>query len=90
MIEGFISLRFLDILDILLVAFLMYQLFVLIKGTVAINIFVGLFSVYLFWQLVNALNMDLLSTILGQFMGVGVIALKTCEPSDCGIISDNC
>jgi diadenylate cyclase len=75
MIEGFITLRFLDILDILLVAFLMYQIFLLIKGTVAINIFVVIFSVYLFWQLVQALNMDLLSTILGQFMGVGVIAL---------------
>ncbi|PLX15180.1 MAG: TIGR00159 family protein [Salinivirgaceae bacterium] len=75
MIEGFITLRFLDILDILLVAFLMYQIFILIKGTVAINIFVVIFSVYLFWQLVQALNMDLLSTILGQFMGVGVIAL---------------
>lgn len=75
MIEAFISIRFLDILDILLVALLMYQIFVLIKGTVAINIFVGIFSVYLFWQLVKALNMDLLSTILGQFMGVGVVAL---------------
>lgn len=75
MIEAFISLRFLDILDIVLVALLMYQIFILIKGTVAINIFVGIFSVYLFWQLVKALNMDLLSTILGQFMGVGVVAL---------------
>lgn len=75
MTEGFITLRFLDILDILLVAFLMYQIFLVIKGTVAINIFVVIFSVYLFWQLVKALNMDLLSTILGQFMGVGMIAL---------------
>ncbi|HKK59572.1 MAG TPA: diadenylate cyclase [Salinivirga sp.] len=75
MIEGFISLRFLDILDILLVAFLMYQIFLVIKGSVAINIFVVIFSVYLFWQLVEALEMDLLSTILGQFMGVGLIAL---------------
>lgn len=75
MVEGFISLRFLDILDILLVAYLMYQIFLVIKGTVAINIFVVIFSVYLFWQLVEALEMDLLSTILGQFMGVGLIAL---------------
>ncbi len=75
MVEGFISLRFLDILDILLVAFLMYEIFLLIRGTVAINIFVVIFSVYLFWRLVEALNMDLLSSILGQFMGVGMIAL---------------
>lgn len=75
MIEAFITLRFLDILDILLVALMMYQIFLLIKGTVAINIFIVIFSVYLLWQLVQALNMDLLSTILGQFMGVGMIAL---------------
>lgn len=75
MINAFITLRFLDILDILLLAFLMYQLFMVIKGTVAINIFVGIFSVYLVWQLVRALHMELLSTVLGQFMGVGVIVL---------------
>jgi uncharacterized protein (TIGR00159 family) len=47
----------------------------LIRGTVAINIFIALFSIYLFWLLVKALNMQLLSSILGQFIGVGVIAL---------------
>lgn len=71
----FITIRFLDIIDIFLVAFLMYQIYMIIRGTVAINIFVGIFSVYLLWLLVKALNMSLLSTILGQFIGVGVIAL---------------
>ena len=71
----FISLRFLDILDILLVAFLLYQLYMLIRGTVAINIFVGIFSVYLLWLIVRALDMQLLGNILSQFIGVGVIAL---------------
>jgi len=71
----FIHVRILDILDILLVAFLFYQLYRLIRGTVAINIFVGIFAVYLFWLLVKALDMELLSSILGQFIGVGVIAL---------------
>jgi uncharacterized protein (TIGR00159 family) len=47
----------------------------LIKGTVAINIFVAIFSIYLFWLIVKALNMQLLSTILGQVIGVGIIAL---------------
>ncbi len=71
----FISIRFLDLIDIFLVAFLMYQIYMIIRGTVAINIFVGIFSVYLLWLIVKALNMNLLSTILGQFIGVGVIAL---------------
>jgi uncharacterized protein (TIGR00159 family) len=75
MITAFITIRFLDILDILLVAFLLYQIYNLIRGTTAINIFIGIFSLYLLWLLVKALNMDLLSSILGQVIGVGVIAL---------------
>ncbi len=71
----FLSIRFLDIVDIVLVAFLLYQLYMLIKGTVAMRIFVGIFSIYLFWLLVKAMNMTLLGTILGQIIGVGVIAL---------------
>ena len=75
MITAFITLRFLDILDILLVALLLYQIYNLIKGTTAINIFIGIFSLYLLWLIVKALNMSLLSSILGQVIGVGVIAL---------------
>ncbi len=71
----FLSIRFLDIVDIVLVAFLLYQLYMLIKGTVAMRIFVGIFSIYLFWLLVKAMNMTLLGSILGQIIGVGVIAL---------------
>ncbi len=72
---AFITVRFLDILDIFLVALLLYQLYRLIKGTVAFNIVIGLFSLYLFWLVVRALNMELLGSIMGQFIGVGVLAL---------------
>jgi diadenylate cyclase len=72
---AFITIRFLDILDIILVAFLLYQLYRLIKGTVAFNIVIGLFSLYLFWLVVRALDMELLGSIMGQFIGVGIIAL---------------
>ena len=71
----FITLRWLDALDILLVAFLIFQLYKIVKGTVAIRIFLGIFSIYLFWKIVEALKMELLTEILGQFIGVGVIAL---------------
>lgn len=71
----FIKLGTFDILDILLVAYILFMLYRLIRGTVAINIFVGIFLFYMFWLLVKALNMELISSILGQFIGVGVIAL---------------
>ena len=75
MLPAFITIRVLDFLDIILVAVLLYQLYRLIRGTVAINIFIGIFIVYLFWLVVKALNMELISTIFGQVIGVGVIAL---------------
>ncbi len=75
MINLFITVRFLDIIDILLFAILLYQVFKLLRGTAAIGIFAGVFSLYLIWLFVKALNMHLLSSILGQFIGVGVIAL---------------
>jgi uncharacterized protein (TIGR00159 family) len=72
---AFITVRFLDILDIFLVAFLLYQIYRLIKGTVAFNIVIGLFFLYLVWIVVKALNMELLGSIMGQFIGVGILAL---------------
>ena len=71
----FITIRFLDVLDILLVAFLLYQVYRLSRGTVAIGIFTSVVMMYMFWFVVKALDMHLLSSILGQVMGVGVIAL---------------
>ncbi len=75
MIQAFISIGILDIIDIVIVAFLMYQVYLLIRGTAAINIFIGIFIIYFLWLFVKALNMQLLGSILGQIIGVGVIAL---------------
>lgn len=73
---GFLPVRFLDLLDILLVAFLLYKLYELLKGGVAMNIFIGLVAIYLLWWLcVKILDMQLIGALLGQFIGVGVIAL---------------
>jgi len=72
---AFITLKILDVVDIILVAILLYQIYMLIRGTVAINIFVGVFALYLVWLIVKALNMELLSTILDKVIGLGVIAL---------------
>jgi diadenylate cyclase len=73
---GFLSVRLLDVIDILLVAFLLYKLYNLLKGGVAMNILIGLVSVYVLWWLcVKVLDMQLMGALLGQFIGVGVIAL---------------
>ncbi len=72
---GFIELKLFDIIDILLVASLFYTLYYLLRGTVAINIFFGIVTIFLIWKLITALQMDLLGEILGAFVSVGFIAL---------------
>jgi diadenylate cyclase len=75
LITEFLKIRLLDVIDVLLVAFLLYQLYNLIKGTGTINIFLGIIAIYVIWLVVKAFEMQLLSEILGQFISVGVIAL---------------
>ncbi|NLN30329.1 MAG: TIGR00159 family protein [Bacteroidales bacterium] len=65
----------LDIIDILLLAFIMFQFYRIIKGTSVFSIVIAVFLIYMFWLLVKALNMSLISSLLGQVIGVGVIAL---------------
>lgn len=72
---GFLDVRLLDFLDVLLVAVLMYQLYRLVRGSLAFNILIGLLLVFIASLIVRALDMSLLSVILGQFIGVGVIAV---------------
>ncbi len=71
----FIQVRILDIVDIFIVAFLLYQIYRLIRGTTALNIFSGIVMLYIIWLVVKALNMELLGSILGQVIGVGVLAI---------------
>jgi uncharacterized protein (TIGR00159 family) len=71
---GFLQISWVDVIDISLVTYLLYQLYKLMRGSVAIKVFLGFLSIYLSYLIVKAAEMELLSAILGQFMGVGVIA----------------
>ena len=72
---GFVPFTFIDFIDIILVAAIMYWIYRATKGTNAPYIISGIIVIYLLWVVVRTLNMELLSTILGQFVSVGVIAL---------------
>jgi diadenylate cyclase len=72
---GFLNLNWVDIIDITLVSYLLYQVYKLMRGSVAIKIFLGFLSIYLSYLLVKAAEMELLTEILGRFISVGVIAL---------------
>ena len=72
---GFLPVRIWDILDILIVGYLIYQIYKLLRGSIAFNIFIGVVMLYVVWWLVGALKMDLLSLLLNQIVSVGVIIL---------------
>lgn len=72
---GFIPLKFIDVIDIILVASLFYSAYRGLKGTSAPYIMVGIFVIYLVWILVKTFNLVLFSAILSQIISVGVIAI---------------
>lgn len=72
---GFLEVSWVDFIDIGLVSVLLYQIYKLIRGSIAVNIFLGILALYLVYLIVRAAQMELLTTILGQFMGVGVLAM---------------
>lgn len=71
----FINITILDLIDAFLVAVLFYYVYKLIKGTVAVKIFIGIAIVFIMWKLTQLLKMEMLSNILGTLVGGGAIAL---------------
>ncbi|MEG1622655.1 MAG: diadenylate cyclase CdaA [Alistipes sp.] len=72
---GFVPFTFIDFIDIVLVAAFMFWVYRATKGTNAPYIISGIIAIYLLWVVVRTLNMELLSSILGQIISVGAIAL---------------
>jgi len=72
---NFIDFKVTDIIDIILVAILLYYVYKLVRGSVAINIFIGIVIVWGFWKLTELLGMEMISSLVGAFMQVGLIAL---------------
>ncbi len=64
-----------SVLDILLIAIIIYQLYNLIKGTIAANIFLGLILIYVLYYIVPDQKMPLLAGILKKVSDVGIIAV---------------
>ncbi len=72
---GFLKINWTDVLDILLVSLLLYQVYFLVRGSIASRVFAGYMLVYVFYLIVKALDLNLMTAILQYFMGVGAIAL---------------
>ncbi len=69
------NITFWDVLDVLIVGFLLFQIYRILRGSLGFNIFLALVLIWILWWLVESLGMPLLSSILRQFINVGIIAL---------------
>ena len=73
-LSGF-KLTVFSVLDIFLLAIIIYQLYNLIRGTIAANIFIGLALIYILYFIVPESKMPLLAGILKKVADVGIIAV---------------
>ena len=74
-IFGFLKFSVTDMLDVLLVALLIYFIFRWIRDSAAMNIFTAIISIYVLRVIADALKMKLVSALLGTFIDVGVLAV---------------
>ena len=72
---NFLDFKITDFIDTILVAVLLYYVYKLVRGTVAINIFIGIVIVWALWKLTELLQMKMISSVVGGFMNIGLIAL---------------
>lgn len=75
MLFSFLDVRLVDIVDIVVSAYLMYAVYKLIKGTMAASIVMSILAFLVFWVVVRALGMSMLSAVMGSFVNIGLLAL---------------
>ena len=65
-----------DIIDVFLVALMLYYIYRLMKGSRSLNVFIGIIVFVLVWLFVSqVLEMRLLGAIMDKLVSVGVIGL---------------
>ncbi len=71
---GFLTVSIVDVLDIALVSFIFYKLYMVMRGTVAAQIFIGLILIIAFSFVTQALNLKAMNWILRTLTDIWVIA----------------
>ena len=72
---GFLPVTFWDILDILIVGYLIYFIYKTLKGSVAFNIFIGVATLLMVYWLLRLLQMEMVSSLLNQVASLGIIGV---------------
>ncbi|MCK5033148.1 MAG: TIGR00159 family protein, partial [Calditrichia bacterium] len=71
---GFLPITIIDIFDIGIVAFVIYQMYEFLRGSIAARMFMGLLVILFFSVVGELLNMSALSWIMSSLKTVWVIA----------------
>ncbi|MFN0204142.1 MAG: diadenylate cyclase [Bacteroidia bacterium] len=71
---GFLTVRLVDILDIVIVSFLFYKLFEIVRRSVILKIGFAVAMLFLVWKIVDLFDFVLLETLLDRFLGLGALA----------------
>lgn len=71
----FLNITILEIIDILLFSYILYKIYIILKDSIAINIFITIGLIYFLWIIVKTFKMELLSGLLSQIISIGLIAL---------------
>ena len=74
-IFDFVSFRIVDVLDILIVTVLLFELYKLTKGTAAVKIFWVLALIFVIWEVVTYFHFTMLSSLMGELVNVGMLAI---------------
>lgn len=64
-----------SIVDFFLVGVIIYQLYRILKGSLAFNMMAGLLTIYVAWLVAHFFKMPLMETLLGEFTKVGILAI---------------
>ncbi|RWU08498.1 diadenylate cyclase CdaA [Pedobacter chitinilyticus] len=71
----FLKITWIDAIDVILVAIIIYYIYSLIRNTLAVNLILGMVIIVLVYYIVKGLHMELLEAIINKFMSVGILAL---------------
>ncbi len=73
--DWIIPIRIVDLIEIAIVAFILYKLYTLMSGTIAVQIFLGILALLLVKVFVDWANMTMLRVVFRQFNEVFVLAI---------------
>jgi diadenylate cyclase len=72
---GIIPIRLVDVIEIALVAYILYKLYLLMRGTLAVSIFLGLMGIYLAQVVVSYFQMTMLQALFSSLNEIAVLTI---------------